>query len=288
MAPPMLIFDFDNTLIEGDSDEWVAGQFGAGELFQEMRSQGKPWNEAMHAVLGVLHARGVTVEQIEEALCSIAMQAETVGAIKAAHQLGCQLCILSDANSFFIHVVLNHHRLLPLFSQIHTNPSWLDSNGRLHVGSFNASASLSRHPPFQNHLVSSGSTPARAAPTSCQNQFQPYVEAYSACPIVAHHNLLHTCPLCPPNLCKGRVLDAIRAVHLATSGQPKMQIVYAGDGPGDLCPSLRLTSEDCLLPRHEYPLSQLLSRGYLALVKATVYPWDFSLASSLDYALQNH
>ena len=54
--------------------------------------------------------------------------------------------------------------------------------------------------------------------------------------------LPHACALCPPNLCKGAVLQQW------LSEQPS-RCVYIGDGGGDFCPATRLRAGDVLLAR---------------------------------------
>eukprot|EP00927_Polykrikos_kofoidii_P071504 TRINITY_DN67769_c0_g1_i1.p1 TRINITY_DN67769_c0_g1~~TRINITY_DN67769_c0_g1_i1.p1 ORF type:complete len:292 (+),score=39.04 TRINITY_DN67769_c0_g1_i1:51-926(+) len=53
----------------------------------------------------------------------------------------------------------------------------------------------------------------------------------------------HGCPLCPPNLCKGAVLEQLRA-----SKRPD-RIIYVGDGGGDFCPACDLRPGDSVLCR---------------------------------------
>ena len=64
----------------------------------------------------------------------------------------------------------------------------------------------------------------------------------------------HTCTTCKrtPNLCKGTVLNSI----LAKSSYDK--VVYIGDGSNDVCPSLKLTENDHVLARKDYPLANKL------------------------------
>lgn len=62
---------------------------------------------------------------------------------------------------------------------------------------------------------------------------QPYVKS------------AHGCPRCPPNLCKGQVLDK----WLSGYGGARPRVVYVGDGGGDVCPSLRLGEGDFVCAR---------------------------------------
>lgn len=61
----------------------------------------------------------------------------------------------------------------------------------------------------------------------------------------------HTCPLCPPSLCKGMHVDALIPHH-----EPR--IVFCGDGANDLCAVLRLRAKDVALVREGYGCDQML------------------------------
>lgn len=46
MAGIVVIFDFDRTIIDGDSDNWVVTEMGLTQLFNDLRST-VPWNSLM-------------------------------------------------------------------------------------------------------------------------------------------------------------------------------------------------------------------------------------------------
>ena len=76
----------------------------------------------------------------------------------------------------------------------------------------------------------------------------------------------HGCPLCPPNLCKGAVLQRW-LVEMAPS-----RCVYVGDGGGDYCPATRLRKGDVVLARRA-PHDSLLRKCRAKKVAATVVEW---------------
>ena len=78
----------------------------------------------------------------------------------------------------------------------------------------------------------------------------------------------HGCARCPPNLCKGRVLDAWRAEPRAARFG---RVVYVGDGGGDACPALRLGAADVVCARRDWALHKALAREGCA---ARVLPWS--------------
>jgi hypothetical protein len=49
-ATAVVAFDFDRTIIDGDSDNWVITEMGLTRLFNELRST-LPWNSLMVSIL---------------------------------------------------------------------------------------------------------------------------------------------------------------------------------------------------------------------------------------------
>jgi hypothetical protein len=58
------------------------------------------------------------------------------------------------------------------------------------------------------------------------------------------------CPLCPPTMCKGMYVEALRAQH--------SRIVFCCDGANDLCALLSLAQGDVALVRERYGCHRLL------------------------------
>ncbi|PIA64346.1 hypothetical protein AQUCO_00100076v1 [Aquilegia coerulea] len=185
MAGIVIVFDFDKTIIDCDSDNWV------------------------DTMMKGLHSQGRTIEDIAEILKSAPLHPSTISAIKSANALGCDLKIVSDANLFFIETILKHHDLMGCFSEIHTNPSFVDEVGRLRI--------------LPHHDFNTSS---------------------------------HGCgEFCPPNMCKGVVIERIKASALADG---KKHFIYLGDGKGDFCPSTKLRADDSVMPRKNFPVWDLI------------------------------
>ncbi|CDY43512.1 BnaA01g07320D [Brassica napus] len=222
----VIVFDFDRTLIDGDSDNWVVTEMGLTEIFHQLRFT-LPWNRLMDRMMTELHSQGRSIQDIEACLQRIMpIDSHIVDAIKSAKSLGCDLKIVSDANQFFIEKILEQHDLLDCFSDIYTNPTSVDENGKLRISPYHGGAA---------------STP-------------------------------HSCNLCPPNLCKGLVMDHIRASS-SRKDQVLTRFIYLGDGGGDFCPTLKLRECDCVMPRTNYPLWKRIS-DKSSLIKADVKEWS--------------
>ncbi|KAK2654054.1 hypothetical protein Ddye_013910 [Dipteronia dyeriana] len=216
------VFDFDKTIIDLDSDNWVVDELGGTELFNQLLPT-MPWNSLMDKMMKELHSQGKTIEDIEEVLKRVPIHPRIIPAIKSAHALGCELRILSDANMFFIEAILNHLGLKDYFSEINSNPSFVDEEGRLRIL------------PYHDFTT------------------------YS-----------HGCSLCPPNMCKGLIIERIQA-SLAKEGDKK-KMIYLGDGSGDYCPSLKLKEDDHVMPRKNFPLWDLIFSNPNK-IKAEIHEW---------------
>ena len=57
-------------------------------------------------LLGRLFDRGVTKEQLEVTLREIPMMSETIAALRLMKSQGSELVIISDANTFYIDIIL--------------------------------------------------------------------------------------------------------------------------------------------------------------------------------------
>ncbi|KAK9714234.1 hypothetical protein RND81_06G080500 [Saponaria officinalis] len=126
------IFDFDKTIIDVDSDNWVIDELGYTKLFSKLLLT-MPWNTLMDTMMHEMHAKGVTIDDIANVLTRILIHPRVVPAIKATHAMGCDMKVVSDANMFFIETVLNHLGIRNYFSEIATNLSYVDDEGRLRI-----------------------------------------------------------------------------------------------------------------------------------------------------------
>ncbi|KAK9944996.1 hypothetical protein M0R45_010529 [Rubus argutus] len=128
----VVVFDFDKTIIDCDSDNWVVDELGATDLFNQLLPT-MPWNSLMDKMMKELHSQGKTIAEV---LKRISIYPRIVPAIKAAHALGCDLRIVSDANLFFIEKIVKHLGLEEYFSEINTNPGYVDEEGRVMISPY--------------------------------------------------------------------------------------------------------------------------------------------------------
>ncbi|TKY48241.1 Inorganic pyrophosphatase 2 [Spatholobus suberectus] len=177
----------------------------------------------MDRMMMELHSHGKTIDDTAQVLQRIPIHPRIIPAIKAAHALGCDLRIVSDANAFFIETILKHLGIRECFSEINTNPGCVNEEGRLRI--------------------------------------LPYHD-FNKSP--------HGCCLCPPNMCKGLIIERIQN---SVSEAENKRYIYLGDGSGDYCPSLRLKDRDFVMPRKNFPVWDLICKDP-SLIKAEIHEWS--------------
>lgn len=135
MAGIMVVFDFDKTIIDLDSDNWVLDELGFTDLFNQLLPT-MPWNPLMDKMMKEVHAQGKTIEDVKEVLRRVPIHPRIVPTIRAVHALGCELRIVSDANMFFIETILDHLGITDCFTEINSNPGNVDEEGRLRISPY--------------------------------------------------------------------------------------------------------------------------------------------------------
>ncbi|KAG8051431.1 hypothetical protein GUJ93_ZPchr0001g30229 [Zizania palustris] len=139
-AAVVVVFDFDRTIIDWDSDDLVITKLGAADAFSRLRPTMR-WNPLMDRMMEELHAQGRSADDIRQCLRSAPLDVHVLSAIRTASALGCDLRVASDANAFFIETVLEHHGVLGCFTEISSNPARVDADGRLRISPFHDPAS---------------------------------------------------------------------------------------------------------------------------------------------------
>ncbi|ELU18039.1 hypothetical protein CAPTEDRAFT_111093 [Capitella teleta] len=92
---------------------------------------------------------------------------------------------------------------------------------------------------------------------------------------LAYYHTQDWCELSTRNLCKGHVLlEYIK--QQKDKGVDYSSVAYIGDGSNDLCPSLKLTSNDLVFPRVGYSLAKKVD-SYKDKLLAKVVPWSSGL-----------
>lgn len=222
LGPLLIVFDFDGTLIQENSDLVPFKELSFGKAlvprFASLRKeQGMGWTQVMQTQLAELATQeGYSKAGLLSCMRDIKMDPVLCHALKTLK--GCQtpqvkLVIASDANTVFIEEILTANGIdNDTFASIYTNSGTWSTSDVLDV--------------------------------------QPYQ------PLDAPHE----CPrLCPPNMCKTTIIQRVlRDFHL--EDLENLRTVYVGDGSNDFCPSLSLQATDSVLVREGLALHKLIEK----------------------------
>nr|GFA00590.1 inorganic pyrophosphatase 1-like [Tanacetum cinerariifolium] len=105
MSNIVVVFDFDKTIIDIDSDNWVVDELGVTGLFNQLLPT-IPWNSVMDKMMDELHIQGKTIKDLEQVLNRVPIHPRIVPTIKAAHALRCDLRVVSDATKKYLLEIL--------------------------------------------------------------------------------------------------------------------------------------------------------------------------------------
>ncbi|KAJ7079157.1 phosphatase phospho-type [Mycena belliarum] len=131
----LVVFDFDWSMADQDTDRWVF-EINAPRIRRWMEDNERrgtmQFTDMIAQALRDAHAAGVTREQLEHALRIMPFHPAMVRAITNLKAAGNTtfLC-LSNANSVYIDVILQDKGLTEMFDEVVTNPASWDPSGLL-------------------------------------------------------------------------------------------------------------------------------------------------------------
>ena len=251
-----VIWDFDWSLVNENSDTWIFRSLGAQETQRIMKDRAVQWTKrcdlaVLQSQLNENHCLHAIAEAFRELPCFV----ENIEAIRLLHSAGVKQYIVSDANTMFIQSFLRNHpsgTLEQCFSKIISNKATLQPRKE-------AEATLRQ---YREQTEFGGEQLADCKPEDscdkkeCTNGLVMRISAYHS----------HDCEICPVNMCKGTILR--RELFADTPGEhyvswPERKILYVGDGGGDYCAALALRAHDTLLVRRGFRLEKVLVRKRL-------------------------
>lgn len=130
-----IIFDYDWSLINENSDTYLFKELYSErpDIVVELSRSGVQWTQAVDEALQQLQTK-VGAQEINDVISKVPVQEGMLEAIRfAASQKNCELHIVSDANTIFIHEMLKHHDLSSAFGHVFSNKAHYDQDGRLRV-----------------------------------------------------------------------------------------------------------------------------------------------------------
>ncbi|KAM5280507.1 pyridoxal phosphate phosphatase PHOSPHO2 [Ctenodactylus gundi] len=138
----LLVFDFDNTIIDDNSDTWIVQCAPDQKLPIELKNSYQKgfWTEFMDRVFKYLGDEGVREDEMKRTMTSIPFSPGMMELFnfirKNKDKFDC--IIISDSNSVFIDWILEATSFRDMFDRVFTNPAAFDSNGHLTVENYHA------------------------------------------------------------------------------------------------------------------------------------------------------
>jgi 2,3-diketo-5-methylthio-1-phosphopentane phosphatase len=237
-APPspapraVIVWDWDWSAVNENTDVYVPRVL-APDLVDYIRTARTQWTALMDEVAGLLHARGVTADDIARALRSLPVFPEVPVAFAEAAAAGAQQVVVSDANAVYIATMAAHMGVDGCIAAVVTNGAHYDASGRLHIAP--------AVPP--------------SAPHGC-----------ARCPVnLCKGAVLDGLRLSAParrrggdgggggssSVSGGSATDVNTGAAAAAAEveAPPPRVLYVGDGGGDVCAALRLGPRDVVAAR---------------------------------------
>jgi len=216
-----VIFDFDWTMIDANSDVFIFEKLNPDLLLEMKRLQESvQWTDLMQQLIDSLLTTK-KIADVEQCLSGCPFEPEMAMILSGLNSSSISgdesqsvknvVSIVSDANQFFIETILKHHRVNHLVHQIYTNPALVHcDNNSLHLTHY-----------------------------------------------CAHINVPHQCLTCPVNMCKGEIIERLISQEVDQQADSNETfIVYVGDGSNDFCAAKRLGQNDLLFARRGYRLEK--------------------------------
>ncbi|CAL1540032.1 unnamed protein product [Lymnaea stagnalis] len=132
----LMVFDFDHSLVDENSDTYVTKLAPGGELPEEIKSlyAEDGWTDYMAEIFKYLHKNGRTPNEILECISQIPLTKGMNDLLTYSQTIAnVDHIIISDSNSVFIDHILGANNLSPTITKVFTNPAEFDDSGCLRL-----------------------------------------------------------------------------------------------------------------------------------------------------------
>ena len=128
----LVVFDFDHTIVDANSDIHVNKLFPSDEqrlIAEKNCSQFKCWTDRMQEIFRYLQKHQIKENDYAQNMQEMVLTNGFSHLIEYLHSLpNSHLIIASDSNLFFINTILKHNNLDQAFKDIFTNPAYFSQD----------------------------------------------------------------------------------------------------------------------------------------------------------------
>ncbi|CAH1724894.1 probable phosphatase phospho2 [Aphis gossypii] len=124
----LAVFDFDHTIIDGNSDVEAIGLINPTSLIPDRKIFPNNWTQYMQRIFDVLKTNEILAEQIINVVTSMRPNYGMPKLMRALNENNFDVIVASDSNSLFIYNWLKHNKLTDVVSCIYTNPATIVDN----------------------------------------------------------------------------------------------------------------------------------------------------------------
>ena len=147
----LLVFDFDLTLVDDNTDTWIMSLCPELQIHENLGSLHKQfgcWTDLMDHVFSLISPH-TTQESILEHMRQLRLYEQAMKAISAVRDSqNSEAIVISDANTIFIECILQECGVRDVIKQVFSNPAQFEPSGRLSVKHYHSHscATCSRSP----------------------------------------------------------------------------------------------------------------------------------------------
>ncbi|XP_046397208.1 pyridoxal phosphate phosphatase PHOSPHO2-like [Ischnura elegans] len=128
-------FDFDHTIIEGNSDVVVKDLLPKEKLTEDVRKLYKSdgWTAYMRRIFQLLHESKFSQAEVLSAVRKIPFTSGMKELVKWLHDMNGEIIIISDSNSVFIDDYLRNSSIANCVTKVFTNPAVFNESACLEI-----------------------------------------------------------------------------------------------------------------------------------------------------------
>ncbi|XP_015173726.1 PREDICTED: probable phosphatase phospho2 isoform X2 [Polistes dominula] len=136
--PTLIVFDFDHTIVDDNTDLIVRNLLPDDQLTDEVQNLylKNGWTLYMNKIFELLHKNSIGLKEIEAAIIDIPSTPGFDVLIKELHILGYEIIIISDSNSLLIDIWLKSRQLDKSISKVFTNPAHVSDDGMIKINMY--------------------------------------------------------------------------------------------------------------------------------------------------------